>query len=337
MTLKICIMKKLYTLCLILLVAGAASAQPYYLYTAQKNGNWNDVTVWNMVPRGNGATKSKVVIPAAFTITVDNGVNSFGLGNVEVQLMGTLSVLPNTTVNLTAASTFEILGAGKITGTTSTQRITIGSVTKYNGALDGTKSGASIATAATGTSPNGFYAASLLAVKFSNFSAIATSNGVNLKWSTASEQDNAYFEVQRSTNGSSWTSIAKINGAGSTASVSNYSYNDNAATQTVYYRLKQVDVDGVAEYSVVKSIRGGKSVEVKTYASGGSVNVEMNTEVKEQVTITVMNNNGQVVARKQFSSGYKMTVAIPASASAQLLIVNVSDNNQLNQSSKIFL
>lgn len=71
-----------------------------------------------------------------------------------------------------------------------------------------------------------------------------------LVWATASEQNNDYFELERSFDARSWTSIAQIQGAGESTTTLDYSYTDqNAPYGLVYYRLKQVDFDGKSEYA----------------------------------------------------------------------------------------
>jgi len=72
----------------------------------------------------------------------------------------------------------------------------------------------------------------------------------NIKWSTISEHNNDYFTIERSVDGTNWTEIATINGVGSTTEEQKYIYNDKYFERDTinYYRLKQVDYDGLYEY-----------------------------------------------------------------------------------------
>jgi hypothetical protein len=251
--------------------------------------------------------------------------------------MGSLLMQPSTNIALTTASTIQLLGSGRILGVNNTQKITINGVTKYDGSLDLTKTGASTASLATGVSPNGFSAASLLPVKFTSFTAVKNAGMVVLKWSTASEISNDYFEVERSYNGSTWTSVSIIKGTGSSTINAYYSYTDNNANGTaIYYRLKQVDINGAIAYSTVKTIRGGNAPVAKIYSSEKMINIELNTEVKHTVLVTVMNTNGQVIEKKQFSAGYKISMNVNRQP-AGMVVVNVADNNELNQTAKVML
>lgn len=329
-------MKKLYPVVFFLLIGAGSFAQTFYNYTATKSGNWNDMSVWNIVVRTDGVHKTKVVIPNPYIIAVDNGVNGFGLGDVDINIYGSLSLQPSTVITLSSLSSVQLYGTGSIIGTTASQAISIGGVSKYNGSLDHTKTGASIASSASGVSPMGFLSTSLLPVVFSSFTVAKEANEMVLQWSTASEVSNDYFEVQRSYNGNVWTTLSTVKGTGSATGSANYSYTDNANAGTVYYRLKQVDVDGVFSYSTVKTVNGGSTVAAKIYGADKTLTVELNTPVTKAVVITVMNTSGQVLERKQFSAGYKISMQVNNNQSG-IVVVNVADNNGLNQTAKLFL
>jgi len=84
---------------------------------------------------------------------------------------------------------------------------------------------------------------------------ITEKNKVLLLWATASEEENAYFEVQTSTNGKVFSSIDKVEGAGTTIERKDYQWLDvNPLKGVNYYRLKQVDIDGTFEYSNIIAV-----------------------------------------------------------------------------------
>ncbi|MCB0508283.1 MAG: T9SS type A sorting domain-containing protein [Bacteroidetes bacterium] len=77
-------------------------------------------------------------------------------------------------------------------------------------------------------------------------------NTTDLKWTTASEHNNDYFEVQRSTDGTNWITLGTVDGNGNSAYTHNYTYNDEHPESGInYYRLKQVDFDGAFKYTFV--------------------------------------------------------------------------------------
>lgn len=72
----------------------------------------------------------------------------------------------------------------------------------------------------------------------------------HLKWITASEINNDYFDLERSADGINFETIGKIKGAGNSSSKLEYDFDDALPIQGVnYYRLKQVDFDGKFVYS----------------------------------------------------------------------------------------
>lgn len=93
-----------------------------------------------------------------------------------------------------------------------------------------------------------------LPVSLIDFSGYPTNSGVMLQWQTASEINNAHFEVQRSGNGLAWQSFQEITGAGNSNRRVTYTVEDaNPSNGVNLYRLKQIDYDGSFKYS--ESIR----------------------------------------------------------------------------------
>ncbi|WKZ68546.1 MAG: T9SS type A sorting domain-containing protein [Melioribacteraceae bacterium] len=109
-----------------------------------------------------------------------------------------------------------------------------------------------------------------LPVELTKFEAEYANNSVQLNWETATETNNAGFEVQRQnselgTQNSEWEVLTFIPGHGTTNSPKYYSYTDNDLPDLdkVFYRLRQIDNDGTDAYS--------KTVEVDL---GGVTSVE---------------------------------------------------------------
>jgi ELWxxDGT repeat protein len=116
-------------------------------------------------------------------------------------------------------------------------------------------------------SPFGVINASILPLKFISFSAQkCNSNQVCLNWKTANEQNVSHFEIERSTDGVLFTKVG-------TKSANNLSQNaytttdDISAIQTkqLYYRIKQVDVNGKTTNSTVQLIKLQNSEQITIY------------------------------------------------------------------------
>ncbi|MCG8306043.1 MAG: T9SS type A sorting domain-containing protein [Cytophagales bacterium] len=90
----------------------------------------------------------------------------------------------------------------------------------------------------------------LLPIELISFYGVPVRNGIDIYWSTASEINNDFFTIERSSNGIQWEIIHETKGAGNSSIVLKYSYTDsNPPIGTVYYRLKQTDYDGTFSYS----------------------------------------------------------------------------------------
>jgi len=100
-----------------------------------------------------------------------------------------------------------------------------------------------------------------LPVNFTYFGASAGSGGIQLTWMVASELNVNHYDVERSSNGKSFSKIGSVNSSG----LITYTYLDKAYnTGSNYYRLKAVDNDGKYKYSTVVLFKVGKNTLLST-------------------------------------------------------------------------
>ena len=99
-------------------------------------------------------------------------------------------------------------------------------------------------------------AAAPLPVELVRFEATRQAADALLTWTTASERDNQGFEVQVSADGSSFRTLGFVAGAGSSSSARSYRFLDGEAGKTGlrYYRLRQLDGQGPATFSPVRTV-----------------------------------------------------------------------------------
>ena len=91
----------------------------------------------------------------------------------------------------------------------------------------------------------------IIPVELISFKALTDGKNIQLNWTTASEQNNSGFEVQKKNN-SSWEKIGFVTGSGTTTEYKSYSFVDKELVEGKYfYRLKQIDYSGSYEYSDV--------------------------------------------------------------------------------------
>jgi hypothetical protein len=89
-----------------------------------------------------------------------------------------------------------------------------------------------------------------LPVTLSRFDGFADENGNRLNWTTTSEINNKGFDIERSENGEIFERIGFVPGAGNSQKSINYSFIDKPLlSNKIFYRLKQIDIDGKSTYS----------------------------------------------------------------------------------------
>lgn len=138
----------------------------------------------------------------------------------------------------------------------------------------------------------------VLPVELSKFVVKSVDRQVKLEWETASERDNDYFAIERSSDGHHFTELTTIKGKGTTAFLSTYSFTDtNPIIGTSYYRLKQVDYSQAFEYSKVIDIHFKDDAEVVMVYP--TIVTELLTvsgqEVDQQNEIRIIDSSGKQV------------------------------------------
>jgi hypothetical protein len=80
-------------------------------------------------------------------------------------------------------------------------------------------------------------------------------NSTTLRWTTASERNTAYFALERSTEGNSFTEVGQVQAAGTSSRTLPYQWSDpQRLMHLTYYRLRQADIDGTVVYSSVVAL-----------------------------------------------------------------------------------
>ena len=107
------------------------------------------------------------------------------------------------------------------------------------------------------------YNGMVLPVTGVEFTAIAENRGAKLSWSTVTEKDNKHFVVSRSTNGSTFTQLTTIEGAGTSSVENKYQFTDKTPINGInYYKLSQVDFNGITKDLGIKSLRFGLAANI---------------------------------------------------------------------------
>lgn len=136
-------------------------------------------------------------------------------------------------------------------------------------------------------------------VKFNTFNGRYANGTAYLDWQTSEEINTARFEIQRSYDGNNFTSLATVRSAGNSSTLRYYNYQDNNAGngKYVYYRIRQVDLDGRYSHSNIVRLSLGERTGMDIYPNpfASQFTVAFSAPAAENATLVIRNNTGQVV------------------------------------------
>ncbi len=105
-----------------------------------------------------------------------------------------------------------------------------------------------------------------LGVSLTAFIAKQIEEEVLLEWSTSSETNNAYFEMEHSLDGVDFESLGRVEGKGNSTVLQEYQHlHRSPAFGYNYYRLRQFDFDGTMTVSGIESIYFEKDKSIRFY------------------------------------------------------------------------
>jgi len=138
----------------------------------------------------------------------------------------------------------------------------------------------------------------ILPIKILSFKAVKYDKSVSLIWQTATENNNAYFAVERSNNGAnSFREIGRVNSKGNSTQTQQYSFEDKAPFSGVnYYRLKQVNKDGSSTTSKTILIDFSKIPFIKLYPNPVKNYITVEGLTGSKTMVSIIDINGKVLA-----------------------------------------
>lgn len=137
--------------------------------------------------------------------------------------------------------------------------------------------------------------------RFVQFSAVESNDKVQLKWTTENESSVDNYEVERSEDGQTFNTIAKVSKAGSSNGNNTYYYEDNlsgVASSEVFYRIKQYDHDRSFYYTRVISVkRSINNAAIRLYPNPVQdvLNMSLVNSGSSQVKVSIINSTGTLV------------------------------------------
>lgn len=187
------------------------------------------------------------------------------------EVVGTLA---NPTLNHHNGSSWEIptIGTSSVSGNTL-------SYTGYKGTFSPFAIGGSTTVA--------------LPVELNEFNAKCFDDYTFIKWTTASEKNNAFFELYKSEDAINWQKMYTTKGQGTKATETHYSFND-VDKKSSYYRLKDIDESGTENWSniIATSCSDNVSLETTLYPNPAVEYVIIETTFEENSNYRIMDLNG---------------------------------------------
>jgi hypothetical protein len=216
---------------------------------------------------------------------------------------------------LTANIIMSYRGAENSTTTNSTDNLDIQrwSGSKWEAPTNGTTTGT---TSGVGTvSVTGVSAFSpfvtvhrtgILPVTISAFNVYCSSDGAIVRWSTASEQNSGFFDVEKSDDGTLFQFVAQVQAAGNSKTIIDYEITDHTSMKPGYYRLKETDLDGKHSYSKViyVSCRMDDQQTISVFPNPVVKFLNYNLTIKNQgsVSTEIIDNAGHPVKNESFDA-----------------------------------
>jgi Secretion system C-terminal sorting domain len=180
-------------------------------------------------------------------------------------------------------------------------------------------------------SPFAVFSQASLPVELVSFTGKTKQGKALLTWATASEKNNAGFDIEKSFDGKNFDKIAFVKGNGISTITQNYNFTDNNFTQNAYYRLKQVDIDGTFDYSktIALNTEGSKNKSViKSYPNPVSDLLTVETSVAETSQLEIIDAVGRVVFKQNVESGnYQISTTDLVKG---MYIVRLSNKNDIS-------
>jgi Secretion system C-terminal sorting domain len=146
-------------------------------------------------------------------------------------------------------------------------------------------------------------------VKLASFVAVKKINLVQLNWNTLIETGKTVFDVQKSTNGINWNSIANIP-ALNRSNGSFYQYADEQPLLLNYYRLKILEENGPVSYSPSRMVKFAKDnpFNISPSPAGQSITVFFNQPTS--TTLQIISSSGKIVKQEKIKDNQAITIDI---------------------------
>ena len=196
-------------------------------------------------------------------------------------------------VQLAVAQQSPVTAGSVATGTSGSVSFSIGQL------VNDTYSSANYAVTAGVQQP--YEISNPLPLRFLSFTASLRGNQTLLNWKTVQEQNTNHFEIEKKAQANNaFSFLASV----STNRLEEYQYNDNSPSEGVtYYRLKEVDNNGLDNYSqiVFVNLQSSNTATLKVYPNPllTQMNIVFNATENKTYQLELVDASGRIVISKQ--------------------------------------
>jgi len=164
----------------------------------------------------------------------------------------------------------------------------------------------------------------ILPVEWLSASGEVHQTGNKILWSTATETNNHFFDVERSLDGVNFYQIGRVQGAGNSSQTNHYNLMDYNGTAygTYYYRIKQVDFNGASSYSDIIVLDRSGTLQAHAWYDGYNVTVQL--PVDQYSRYELYSADGKLIGRGEGSG----QVTFPETLAFGIYIVRVYAGTQ---------
>ncbi|HET9502618.1 MAG TPA: T9SS type A sorting domain-containing protein [Hymenobacter sp.] len=175
-----------------------------------------------------------------------------------------------------------------------------------------------------------------LPVQLTAFTAQLRQAGVDVAWHTASEVNSAHFEIERSLDGRTFARLGTVAAGGTTSQARAYAFRDAqlpAGASTLYYRLRQVDLDGSAHYSPVRAVAlaaGGVAFGAEAYPNpwADELHVRLAGFGPEPVRLALYDATGRLVLSHTAAAAEQLALPGAATLPGGVYALRISQGSQ---------
>ncbi|MEL6255112.1 MAG: T9SS type A sorting domain-containing protein [Bacteroidota bacterium] len=169
-------------------------------------------------------------------------------------------------------------------------------------------------------------------VEWLSFKGEEIKTTISLEWSTANEVNNDHFIIEKSTDGNFFNKIGEVNAVGNSQDIQDYQFSDLSPGQGIlYYRLKQVDIDGAFSYSKVLELSVEGAQQVSLYPNPVENHLEIRGKGKELIVYSLL---GQKLKYRRLNNEFEVIDLSNLQAGTYLVQI-LGENQEILESKRI--